>query len=143
TGEIAETLALASPIPTSVDVNSSGEGWMLLNLYNSPPIIPLTLDNQNIDLEGQVQAIISSYPNINITRVQPSSLNEQIETKISKIVPIELRTDVEFSRQFNFVGSPVIRPDSVVVTGAQSRIDAIESWPTQVFVQDDVRESIS
>lgn len=143
TGEIAENLALASPIPTTVDVNISGEGWMLLNLYNSPPTIPLTLDNQNIDLESQVQSIISTYPNINITRVQPSNLNVQIETKISKKVPIELRTNVEFSRQFNFVGPPVIRPDSVVVTGAQSRIDAIDSWPTQVFEQDDVRESIS
>ena len=143
TGEIADNLALASPIPSSVDVNINGQGWMLLNLYNSPPTIPVTLDNQNIDLQSQVQSIISSYPNINITRVQPANLDVQIETKISKKVPIELRTDVEFSRQFNFIGAPIIRPDSVVVTGAQSRIDAIERWPTQVYTQENIRESIS
>ena len=143
TGEIDDNLALASPIPSSVDVNINGKGWMLLNLYNSPPSIPVKLDNQNIDLESHVQSIISAYPNINITKVQPSILEVQIEPKINKKLPIQLRSEVTFSRQFNFICSPVIRPDSVVVTGAQSIINALERWPTVVYTQENVRESIS
>ncbi len=142
TGIIADDLALAAPIPQSVDVSIFGEGWKLLNIYNSPPTIPINLENQQVDLADQVRSVISGYQNLIVTRVQPSMINVSIEPKITKKVPVALYAEIQYGRQFNIIGSPRVRPDSVYVTGARSIVSEIDSWPTVVLRRDNVRETI-
>jgi YbbR domain-containing protein len=143
TGVISPELALVSPIPSHVNVSISGEGWKLLNIYGSPPRIPVNLVDQSIDMTEQVENIINTYQNINVTRVQPAFISVNLEQRTSKKVPVDLQMDVNFSRQFGFLGTPRINPDSITVTGAQSIVSGITSWPTVVFSRDNLRESIS
>lgn len=142
TGIIADDLALAAPIPRSVDVSIFGEGWKLLNIYNSPPTIPINLENHQVDISDQVRAVISGYQNLIVTRVQPSVINVSIEPKVTKKVPIVLHAEILYGRQFNLIGSPRLRPDSVYVTGAQSIVSEIDAWPTVYLRRENVRESI-
>jgi YbbR domain-containing protein len=143
TGEMSPELALVTPIPPYVNVSINGEGWKLLNIYGSPPRIPVNLSNEVIDMTEQVQNIINTYQNINVTRVQPSIITVNLEQRISKKVPIDLQLDVAFGRQFGFIGQPKITPDSIRVTGAQSIIDGITSWPTKVYRRENLRDPIS
>lgn len=143
TGEMSPELALVTPIPSYVNVSINGEGWKLLNIYGSPPRIPVNLSNEVIDMTEQVQNIINTYQNINVTRVQPAYITVNMEQRVSKKVPIDLQMDVAFGRQFGFLGQPKITPDSVLVTGAQSIISGITSWPTKVYRRENVREPIS
>jgi hypothetical protein len=143
TGEMSPELALVSPIPTHVNVSISGEGWKLLNIYGSPPRIPVNLANEVVDMTEQVETVINTYQNINVTRVQPAFITVNLEQRTSKKVPVDLQMDVAFGRQFGFLGEPRITPDSVIVTGAQSVISGISSWPTKVFKRENLREPIS
>lgn len=143
TGEIAEGLALVSPLPETVDVAVSGVGWNLLNLYNSPPEVPVNLADDYVDMTDQVASVISGYQNINLIRVQPTILNVDVEQRISKKVPVVLNMDLEFESQFNLIGRPSIRPDSITVTGALSRVSSIESWPTVTYLGENVRETVT
>jgi YbbR domain-containing protein len=143
TGTIAEGLALVSPLPASVDVSVTGVGWNLLNFYNSPPEIPVNLADEYVDMTDQVASIIAGYQNINLVRVQPSILNVNVEQRISKRVPVELRLDLDFESQFNLVGRPTVRPDSITVSGAISLVESITSWPTKALRAEKVRESIN
>jgi YbbR domain-containing protein len=143
TGEIAEGLALVSPLPETVDVSVSGVGWNLLNLYNSPPEVLVNLADDYVDMTDQVSAVVSGYQNINLIRVQPTILNVDVEQRITKKVPVVLNLELEFESQFNLVGKPVIRPDSVTISGAISRVQSIESWPTQVYTSENIRETLN
>ncbi len=143
TGEIAEGLALVSPLPETVDVAVSGVGWNLLNLYNSPPNVPVNLADNYVDMTDQVATVIAGYQNISLIRVQPTILNVDVEQRISKKVPVVLKMNLEFESQFNLVGKPVIRPDSVIVSGAISRVESLESWPTVVYSAESIRETIN
>lgn len=143
TGTISEGLALVTPLPESVDVSITGVGWNLLNFYNSPPEIPVNMADDYVDMTDQVATIINSYQNISLVRVQPPILNVDVEQRISKHVPVELKLDLQFEPQFNLVGRPVVRPDSVTISGAISRVQSITSWPTQVLSAEKVRESVN
>jgi len=143
TGVIAEDLALVSPLPESVDVAVSGVGWNLLNLYNSPPVVSVNLDAENVDMTDQVARVIATYQNINLIRVQPTVLNVDVEQRISKKVPVVLNMDLEFESRFNLVGSPSIRPDSITVSGAISLVETIQFWPTVIYTGQQIRESVS
>lgn len=142
TGDIDSDMALVSTIPDYVNVSVTGEGWKLLNLYGNPPVIPVHMEDSNIDLTEQVRNIIGGYQNIFVTRVQPSILNVSLEQRISKTVPVEFRSDLTFARQFNAIGDPKIEPDSVTVTGAMSRIESVEIWPTVELRRENVRETL-
>jgi len=142
-GEIAEGLALVAPLPESIDVSVSGVGWNLLNLYNSPPEIPVNLAEEFVDMTQQVATVISGYQNISLIRVQPTILNVDVEQRVSKKVPVQLSWSIDFMDQFNLVGKPLLRPDSVVVSGAVSRVDTISVWPTMPYSANEVRENIS
>jgi len=50
TVSIAPDKALVSPIPTSVTVGMSGQGWKLLSVYNNPPEIPLDLEDTQVNM---------------------------------------------------------------------------------------------
>jgi len=143
TGAFSPELALVSPIPSFVNVSISGEGWKLLNIYGSPPRIPVNLSDQSIDMTEQVENIINTYQNISVTRVQPAFITVNLEQRASKRVPVDLQMDVNFSRQFGFLGTPRINPDTITVSGAQSLVNGVTSWPTTVFSRDNLRESIS
>lgn len=142
-GEMSPELALVTPIPSSVNVSISGEGWKLLNIYSSPPRIPVNLVDQTIDMTEQVENIINTYQNISVTRVQPSFINVNLESRVVKKVPVDLRMDVSFGRQYNFLGSPRVVPDSISISGAQSIIAGIDSWPTKLYKKENLRESVS
>ncbi len=142
-GEISNDMALVNSIPNRVTVAVSGEGWKLLNFYNSPPLIPVNMSEQNVNLSDQVFSVLASYPDINVLRVNPSQINVTLEDRIEKRVPVDLQMDITFRNQFNFVGQPQLSPDSVTISGARSRVQDIESWPTEVLVREGVRENIN
>jgi len=142
-GRIAENKALASPIPSKVTVGVSGEGWKLLNLYNNPPVMLVDLEITPVNLLEEARNLFAGFPDVNVTKVQPSILNASLEERMTRRVPVDLRLELAFRRQFDIVGDSQFSPDSVTISGARSRIEGINSWPTEVMELTDVRENLA
>lgn len=138
---LPDNLALSSDVPENAVVNITGEGWNLIPVYTNPPVIRLSAESRQINLNEQFRSQMSAYSNLNIVQVEPASLTIETEEKASKRVPVETRVDLDFRSQFGLVQDPVFEPDSVTVTAARSRLDEIDSWQTEETEIDDINRS--
>lgn len=127
-GNIPEDMALTEDLPEFVQVGISGDGWQLLNLYNDPPTVVINIEESEINLFDQVRQRLSYLQEIDIAKVQPLILSVNMEPKISKKVPVKINTDFQFQTRYGLVGQPKYSPDSITVTGAESKIRGINEW---------------
>ncbi|WP_428235975.1 CdaR family protein [Gracilimonas sp.] len=143
-GNVPENMALTEDLPEFVQVSVSGDGWQLLNLYNDPPTVVINIEESEINLFDQVRQRLSYLQEIDVAKVQPLLLSVNMEPKISKRVPVRINTDLNFQTRFGLVGEPTYSPDSITVTGAQSRIEDITEWEVQDTLRlGGIREDIS
>ncbi|MBO6584479.1 MAG: YbbR-like domain-containing protein [Gracilimonas sp.] len=143
-GNVPENMALTEDLPEFVQVSVSGDGWQLLNLYNDPPTVVINIEESEINLFDQVRQRLSYLQEIDVAKVQPLLLSVNMEPKISKRVPVKINTDLNFQPRFGLVGEPTYSPDSITVTGAQSRIEDITEWEVQDTLRlEGIREDIS
>ncbi|NGP89000.1 CdaR family protein [Fodinibius halophilus] len=129
-GAVPEEQALVEDLPDKATVSVSGEGWKLISLYNNPPTINVDVTNAEVNVYDQVQQRMNTLPDINVQKVQPLILDVDLEERVSKKVPVRSRVNVSFDKLYDFVGSPELSPDSVVISGARSLIANIKEWPT-------------
>jgi len=142
-GAVPTEQALAEDLPEEATVSVTGEGWKLINLYNNPPSINIDVSDTEVNLFDQVQQQMNAFSGISIQKVQPLILTVDLEKRISKTVPIRSRINISFEKQYNFVGKPTLRPDSVTIDGAASLIKGISSWPTDSVQLSDVSKNLS
>lgn len=146
-GNVPENMALTEDLPEFVQVSVSGDGWQLLNLYNDPPTVVINIEESEINLFDQVRQRLSYLQEIDVAKVQPLLLSVNMEPKISKKVPVKINTDLNFQSRFGLVGNPTYSPDSITVTGAESRIVDITEWEVQdtlklVAIRDDISATL-
>lgn len=61
----------------------------------------------------------------------------------SKVVPVELRSDIRAQRQYGVYGIPVLEPSSITVYGPFNVIDTLKSVSTQMLHKTNVSESFT
>lgn len=127
-GNVPEDMALTEELPKFVEAGVSGDGWQLLSLYNDPPTVVINIENEEVNLFDQVRQRLSYLQDVDISKVQPLMIRLDMEAKVSKKIPVVLNTDIEFQNRFGMIGEPVISPDSIMITGASSRISDINEW---------------
>lgn len=142
-GTVPAEKALAEDLPEEATVSVTGEGWKLINLYNNPPSINIDVSDNEVNLFDQVQQQMNAFSGISIQKVQPLILTVELEDRASKKVPVRSRINVAFREQYDFVGTPVLRPDSVTINGAASLIEDIDEWPTDSVQLTDVSNDLS
>lgn len=137
-----EGQAFITEIPGNANTTVNGEGWKLISIYNNPPQVILPVDEGTINVFEAVQASLSNFPDVSVSKVQPMIVNIATEEELQKRVPIRNDVTIETRRRFNIVGSIGLSPDSVTISGAQSIVGPIEYWPTEAKVLEDVREDV-
>lgn len=143
-GNVPEDMALLEELPEFVQAGVSGDGWQLLSLYNDPPTVVINIENEEVNLFDQVRQRLSYLQDVDIAKVQPLMIQIEMESKISKKVPVVLNTDIEFQNRYGMIGEPIITPDSITITGAASRIEDMDEWVVKDTLRlDDVRNDIS
>lgn len=138
---LPEDVALSSDLPEYVSVNLTGEGWKLIPIYNNPPQISLSAESQQINLFEQMRNQVGAFSDLNVLQVDPIMLNIETEQKTSKRVPIVPRVDLQMRSRYGTTQEPGIAPDSVTITGAQSKVEEIEVWETDSLELRDVHRS--
>ena len=134
--------ALREPPPSQATVTLQGDGWTLLKLTRDLPVIRVFADGPNVNLSSALQE--AGLPSgVQIQSVQPQAVVLALDTQTSRRLPIRLRRDIRTEAPYDLLRPPVLTPDSVMVTGAQSLLGGIEDWPTEVLVAENVERSLT
>lgn len=142
-GSIPDDMALVEKLPEFVQVDVSGDGWKLVNLFNNPPSVEIDITEGEVNLFDQVRQRFTVEQDVSVLKVQPILVNIGLEPKITKKIPIRLNTDIQFMTRYGLIGKTSINPDSLYITGATSQVTDISEWviPDTLFLQD-VRDDI-
>lgn len=140
-GELPANMALASDLPEQVTATISGEGWRLLPLRNNAQTIAIDINQPEVLLADMIREKIGAT-GVNVLAVQPPILRTVLEDRVSKRVPVVVRHDLSFRGQHNLVGVLVASPDSITITGAQSIVNGIQNWPTDILELEGVNNDI-
>lgn len=143
-GAIPQDMALAEGLPEFLEVEVSGDGWKLVNLYSNPPEIPIDVIEGEVNLFDQVRQRFTVEQDVSVLKAQPLFISIGLEQKISKKIPIKLHSDLQFEDRYGLVSDPVFNPDSLTITGARSQINKIDYWMlSDTLSLSNVREDIS
>ncbi len=143
-GNVPQNKALTEALPDFVQASISGNGWELLKLYNDPPTIVVNIEGDEVNLFDQTRQRLSYLQDIDISKVQPIMLSVSMEPKMSKKVPVRIVSELNFQKRYGLVGEPAYSPDSITVTGAESRIKDITEWLVKDTLRlENIRDDIS
>jgi YbbR domain-containing protein len=142
------TRALAQPIPERVSIKVRGTGWQLITLSFSPDkkyVLDVSgISNRYSFLTNQdVMERFAVPQGIRVVEVQPETVAVILDEKISKKVRLLPTTTLDFRDGYDIVGEMKLVPDSVEITGARSRIDRIEEWPTAMAQLSELRSAVN
>ena len=144
TGNMPENMALVEGLPQFVQVEVSGDGWKLVNLYNNPPEVFVDVVEGEVNLFDQVRQRFTIEQDVSVLKVQPFIVNIELEKKVEKKIPIHLASQLSFLDRYGLVGEPSLTPDSVTITGAESQVRDIEEWVIEdTLVLSDLREDVN
>ena len=128
--------------PASATVTLQGEGWTLLSLSRTDPVIRVYADGSRVDLAAALQE--SGLPaGVLVQSVQPQAVELALDVQTSRQLPIRLRRDIRTEPAYDLLRPPQLDPDSVVVTGAQSLLGGLDEWPTEVLRAENVSQSLT
>lgn len=74
-----------------------------------------------------------------IKAINPGRIYFEYEKKIYKRVPLRLRTRIQLKPTYQLLEAPILKQDSVIILGPQTRLDSIKEW----FTTDEKTEIIS
>ncbi|WP_419803037.1 YbbR-like domain-containing protein [Mucilaginibacter sp.] len=103
------------------------------------------LETQNfIVLSNQLQVINQkNVLNQQIYSFSPDTVFFDFALRKVKRVPIILKTDITFQRQFARSDDILFKPDFVTISGPAVYVDSVKSWPTDTLVLNKVNTSIA
>ena len=128
---LPQDVTIISEIPDVATVNLTGEGWNLISVYTNPPRVFVNAESEEVNLSEQIRNQIGAFSNLNIIQVRPSQLEIRTETRISKRVPVVSRVELNVGNRYGLIRDPVVSPDSVTISGAESLLEEIDYWETE------------
>lgn len=140
---LPEGRALARRPPEQARVTVQGEGWELLKLRRRPP----TLDIRTADEEVNVFAAASESnrfpPGVSVQNVLPAAITLDLEPRITRALPVRIEADLDAAPLYDFLSAPAVEPETVLVSGARSIVNAMRDWPTVRLERDEVSGSFT
>lgn len=129
---------LVDPLPQSVRVTVEGERIQLLGLLWDPRVVSINVAADRVIVEEQ----IGPLGPVRVLGVNPNVIEPRLEEMMERRIPIQLRHNVTMSATRDFLQMPSITPDSVTIAGARSLVENLENWPTEVFVYEELRDTL-
>jgi hypothetical protein len=127
-----EKFAAAETIPTQLTVNVNGIGWELLrkSLGQKVPVITLPLDRpadvHRIVGAALVPQVVSQLGALQLNYVVLDTLRLAIEPKVSRKLKLTATLGgLTFKKDLGRISPVVVLPDSIVLEGPKSYIDAL------------------
>ncbi len=133
--------ALLDLPPKEVRVEIEGEGLHLLRLYYNRPVIPVNAEVEVFDFSEAVNANLPG--DIHLENVWPRMYGLKKELRAVRKVPVTLQAAVTLPPTHALLSPLAISPDSVVISGPESVIAQLTSWPTAPVRIEELKDSLS
>ena len=127
---LPEGRALSRMPPREARVTVQGEGWELLKLSRSTPPLEVNAQEATVDVYRAAAESNRLPQGVAVQNVAPAAITLELEPRITRTLPIRLRADVEAASLYDILAEPTLSPDTVVVSGARSIVNALQYWPT-------------
>ncbi len=137
---LGEEEAFVSLPPPSVTVMVKADGLQLMRLYYNPPSIVIDANEAQLSVQNAVERRLPQ--NISVERTSPVFLVLDKEARQTKKIPILPRAEISWPATHDVVQDISVFPDSVEISGAGSILEHIKDWPTELFVKDDVKDTL-
>lgn len=131
--------ALQSSPPSQLTAEVEGTGWQLLKLYTSEIPIQFEASLSPIDLLRVTSQTLS--PDLITRRVVPAEVTLDLGPRAERTIPVRVEYDIDVVAPFDLVGPLYADPDSVTVSGAETIIGQLSSWPTMQIRRTSVNSS--
>lgn len=116
-------------------------------VLGNPPLIRLVIDSVTgpvMRRELSTSMVQGYQPELfRAVSVRPSEVELRFELNVTRTVPVEADITASSASGFAVVPPPVLRPESVTVSGARSDVESIRSVATQEATFEDLRGSVS
>lgn len=137
-GTLPVDLALRHEVPDEVKVSLTGEGWELLSWSINPTVLSLSVEEETVVLADQIRQQIAPLYQLRLNDVEPTALLLDLEPVTTKKVPVTGAPVLEYRSRFGPVSDLRLMPDSVEVTGGESRVQPLTSWPVRDLTIPDI-----
>ncbi len=124
-------------------VTVQGEGWDLLALRRRPPTLAVDAQEARLDVLSAASDGTRLPSGVSVQSVVPAVVELELEPRVTRALPVRLRSRFEMAPLYETLDEPTLRPDTVVVSGARSILNSLEAWPTAEVVREDVDESFT
>lgn len=133
----------------TISATIRGTGWKMLfsriNFNAEPVTVDLhTLDSRNfVVLSSQISEINARRESDQqIVSFDPDTLYFDLASRVTRRVPVQLVSKLDYQHQFMQSDDISIKPDYVTVTGPASLVNKISAWKTDTLKADSIGESI-
>jgi hypothetical protein len=134
----------------TVDLQVEGTGWQLLfaRLRVNPQSITVSLEklnNRNFILFSEQLSAVNKQLETSqkIISVKPDTLYFDFSRRTNKRVPVKLRFDITFIKQYGIASKIQLRPSYVNISGPQEELAKINEWYTDTLKLVDLQQSAS
>lgn len=117
--------------PETARLQMQGEGWSLLTISRAPPPVELRAGEESVSIVQAATETSNLPAGVSVLGAQPATVKLELEEAVSRMVPVRLTGVFGVEAPYGLLRPPVIRPDSVRVTGARSLLAGLASWPTE------------
>jgi YbbR domain-containing protein len=141
-------------LPSQVDITISGSGYQLISYWMQPKNAKVLLDGRNIGTRSSgnsTLAFLTTYNGIDFfnrehgdvkaLNISPDTLFLTFFNRGSKKVPVVLRSELNFERQYYLTDSILIKPDSITISGPIARLDSISQIKTELLSLSKINKS--
>lgn len=133
---IPEGYSVASSSVENVNVRLKAKGWKLIGIFLTDDLdYIVSIDNESgkHQLKLSNSLVENSWINSEIQLIDfyPASVTVLIDKSISKKVKVLLIVEMNYAEGFGIASDVLVKPDSIVITGAESRIKDITGIETE------------
>lgn len=150
------SVQIEKPLPSKISIDIEGKGFDLMsddfvnknnNLtidFNSAEFRNLRLSNRNaVSTESLLKHNLSvNDPSYTIVKVLPDSIVLNYTKKFTVKVPVKLNAELNFKKQFFNSLPPLIKPESIELSGPEILIKKIAALETQKVIFNDIHSDL-
>lgn len=138
-------------------INFSARGTQLLGKHGKLPVIRIDLSKLDIrtfpdndstlkfvtcdDIRTQVEQQMPT--GFHFESLSPDTIMLNLGASAKKKVPVALRQNISFARQYRLQKAPELQPDSVIINGSEMIMDTINCIYTEPLIISQLKDSIS
>ena len=141
-------LVVSNQLPSHVRVLASGRGKAFLRLKADDYVMRVQLP-EDVEWGQYIQGLRRDHverlsgPDIQVVEIiKPPDIVIQLDRKARRKVPVEPDISLSIASHYTQVGSVLLEPDSVVISGPRKHVQNISYISTKPFIREDVRADV-